>query len=58
MGVGLVPFYDPEVPASVRYDGDGKGLAQEFEVLERIATDTGFLPLSQFVSEGVAGRRF
>ena len=58
MGVGLVPFYHPQVPASAMYDGDGKGLAQEFPVLESIATNSGLPPLSKFADEGLLDDEF
>lgn len=50
MGVGLVPFYEPLVPEEATYNGDGKGLADEFETLNGIAARAGLPPLSQFVS--------
>jgi hypothetical protein len=58
MGVGLVPFYDPQVPTSALYDGDGKGLAEEFPVLESIAADAGLPPLSHFADEGMEDDEF
>jgi hypothetical protein len=53
MGVGLVPFYEPRVPDAATYNGDGKGLAQEFDVLEQIAADAGLRPLSEFASDAI-----
>lgn len=53
MGVGLVPFYDPQVTHSASYNGDGKGLAKEFAVLERIASEAGQAPLSHFASDAL-----
>ena len=53
MGVGLVPFYDLELPENATYQGDGKGLAEELDVFERIATGSGFTPLSAFTSDAL-----
>jgi len=58
MGFGLVPFYYPQVPDSALYEGDGKGLAQEFGVLEAFAADAGLPPLSQFANEGLLDGEF
>jgi hypothetical protein len=48
MGVGLVPFYEPEVLEEARYNGDGKRLAMEYTTLNDIAVKAGLRPLSQF----------
>ena len=48
MGVGLVPFYEPQVSEEALYNGDGKGLAVEFEALNEIAAAAGLRPLRDF----------
>jgi len=48
MVAGLVPFYEPQVSAEARYNGDGKGLAEEFEALNEIAAAAGLRPLRDF----------
>jgi hypothetical protein len=48
MGVGVVPFYEPQVPEEAQYNGDGKGLAEEFEALNEIAAEAGLRPLRDF----------
>ncbi|HEY0007216.1 MAG TPA: hypothetical protein VGB55_00705 [Tepidisphaeraceae bacterium] len=53
MSVGLVPFYDLELPQNATYQGDGKGLAEELDFFDRIAVDSGFTPLSAFTSDAL-----
>jgi hypothetical protein len=48
MGVGLVPLYDPKAPKESQYNGDGKGLADEYATLNKIALEAGLRPLSHF----------
>ncbi len=47
MGIGCFPVYDIDLPEA-EYDGDGKGLAAEFENLDAIANQVGVTPLSEY----------
>ena len=50
MGVGLVPFYEPQVSQEAQYNGDGKGLVVEFAALNEIAVAADLRPLSDFAA--------
>jgi hypothetical protein len=50
MGVGLIPLYEPQVAKEAQFDGDGKGLADEYATLNKIAVEAGLHPLSRFSS--------
>jgi hypothetical protein len=49
MGTGLVPHYDKKVPPKVEYEGDGKGIANEYENFEALATELAITPLSSYI---------
>jgi len=51
MGVGLVPFYEPPSRDDALYNGDGKGLAEEFDRLNEIAAAAALRPLSDFAGQ-------
>jgi len=48
MGVGIVPFYEPQVSDDAQFNGDGKGLAKDFDILNEVAIAAGLRPLRDF----------
>jgi hypothetical protein len=54
MGVCLTPVFDIEIPEA-QYDGDGKGLVEHSDALDKIATKQRLTPLSVFLAADLDG---
>ena len=48
MGAGVVPVYETQISDEAQFNGDGKGLAEDFSILNELASAAGLRPLGDF----------